>query len=145
VREIRTEIEIDASAERVWTVLTDFSKFQQWNPFILTVNGTPTVGTRLKIHIRTSHGKIRIYSPTITKVDLNHELCWSGKSLIPGVFDGQRIFTIEILGTNRVQFVHKEIFSGFMVWFTTHRMEKDIRQSFEKMNYALKKRVEEGA
>ena len=144
MREIRTEIEINASPERVWAILTDFSNFHQWNPFILTVDGKPTVGTRLRIHIRTSHGKNRIYSPTITKVDLNHELCWSGNSLIPGVFNGQRIFTIEILGTNHVLFVHKEIFTGILVLFAGRRMEKDIRQSFEKMNSALKNRVEEG-
>ena len=73
MREIRTEIQIRASPERVWAVLTDFASFHQWNPFILTVNGNPRVGAKLKIQIRTLRGKNRVYSPTITKVDVNHD------------------------------------------------------------------------
>jgi hypothetical protein len=34
VREIRTEIEIAASATTVWAVLTDFPRYGEWNPFL---------------------------------------------------------------------------------------------------------------
>jgi uncharacterized protein YndB with AHSA1/START domain len=34
MKELHTEIEIDASAERVWDILTDFASYPQWNPFI---------------------------------------------------------------------------------------------------------------
>ena len=46
----------------------------------------------------------RIYKPTITKVQPNHELRWFGKSIFPGMLNGERIFTIDSLGTNNVLF-----------------------------------------
>jgi len=142
LKEIRTEIDIKASPEKVWEVLTDFNNFPQWNPFIRQINGDPKVGTKLKIHLQTSSGKSRTYRPTVTKVEPNRELRWSGKSFIPGMFNGERIFSIE-LKTNHVRFVHREIFTGLGVALAGDRLDKDMYQSFEKMNDAFKEEVEQ--
>jgi uncharacterized membrane protein len=34
MKEIHTEIEINAPAEKVWRVLTDFAAYPEWNPFV---------------------------------------------------------------------------------------------------------------
>ena len=49
MKELRSEIEIQASAERVWQLLTDFPSFPQWNPFIRKANGTIRVEERLEV------------------------------------------------------------------------------------------------
>ncbi|HET7149609.1 MAG TPA: SRPBCC domain-containing protein [Candidatus Nitrosopolaris sp.] len=141
MKEIKTEIEINASAERVWQVLTDFDHFPDWNPFIREIIGSIKEGSKLEIHISTSNGKNRTYRPTLTKIEPNHELRWYGKGLLPGLLNGERIFTIETLEQSRVRFIHREIFSGIGT-FLAVRMDKDIRHTFEEMNYALKKKVE---
>ena len=33
-KQLRTHIDIHASPERVWQVLTDFAAYPDWNPFI---------------------------------------------------------------------------------------------------------------
>ena len=81
MKEILTEIDINASASKTWEILTDFKNFPQWNPFIRQIDGTPIVGTKLKIYLHTSGGKNRTYQPTVTKAESNHELRWYGKSL----------------------------------------------------------------
>ncbi|MBA3749953.1 MAG: SRPBCC domain-containing protein [Nitrosopumilus sp.] len=143
MKEIRTEIDINASAEKAWKVLTDFNSFQQWNPFIRQINGAPKVGTKLKIYLHTSRGKSRTYRPIVTKVEPHRELRWYGKSFIPRMFNGERIFTIEPLETNQVRFIHMEIFTGFGVSLVGDRLDKDMYQSFEKMNDAFKEKVEQ--
>jgi hypothetical protein len=143
LKEIRTEIEINASPEKTWEILIDFNSYPQWNPFIRKINGAPVVGTNLKIHLYTSSGKNRTYRPTVTKVTPSHELRWHGKSFIPGIFDGERIFIIESLKTNRIRFVHMEIFTGLVVALIGNRLDKDMYQSFVKMNDAFKERVEQ--
>ena len=46
LKEILSEIDINASASKTWDVLTDFKNFPQWNPFIRQIDGTPNVGAR---------------------------------------------------------------------------------------------------
>ena len=145
MKEIRTEIDIKASPEKAWEVLTDFNNYPQWNPFIRQISGDPTVGTKLKIQLYTSSGKSRTYQPTVTKVEPHRELRWIGKSIIPGIFNGERIFTIEPLQTNNIHFVHMEIFTGLGVALVGSRLDKDVYQSFVKMNDAFKEKVEQAS
>jgi hypothetical protein len=145
LKEIHTQIDIKASAERAWHLLLDFNNYSQWNPFIRQINGTPNVGTKLEIHLQTAGGKKRIYRPTITKIEPYHELRWYGKSFIPGIFNGERIFTIETreANQNHILFLHREIFTGLAVTLAGDRLDTDMYQSFEKMNRAFKTKLEE--
>lgn len=143
MKEINTEINIDANPEKTWKILTDFNNFSQWNPFIRRIEGIPIVGTKLKIYLQTSSGKNRTYKPTVTKVEPYHELRWFGKSIIPGMFNGERIFKIESVESNKVHFIHKEIFTGLIVSLVGDRLDKDMYQSFIKMNNAFKQKVEQ--
>ena len=44
---IHTEIDIDAPADRVWAILTDFASYPSWNPMIPRLSGQLSVGARL--------------------------------------------------------------------------------------------------
>ena len=142
MKEIHTQIDIKASAERAWQVLIDFNNYSQWNPFIRQINGAPKVGTKLEIHLHTASGKRRIYKPTVTKLEPYHELRWFGKSFVPGIFNGERIFILEPLKTNHVRFIHREIFTGLGAALAGDRLDKDMYQSFVEMNNAFKEKVE---
>jgi hypothetical protein len=84
LKEIQTEIELHSCVSTAWKILTDFSTFHVWNPVITQIIGEARLGEKLKISVRTNKGKTRIYRPTITKLEENHELRWKGKSFIPG-------------------------------------------------------------
>jgi hypothetical protein len=107
MKELRTDIEIDASAERVWQVLTDFDSFPQWNPFIRHVAGEPKVGERLEVRIQPSGARAMTFKPSVLKADPGQELRWLGRLLTRGLFDGEHSFTIETLGANRVRFTQR--------------------------------------
>ncbi len=57
MKELRTEIEIDAPVERVWESLVDFTSSPEWNPLIRRIDGTPEVGTRLEVTLGASGTK----------------------------------------------------------------------------------------
>jgi hypothetical protein len=143
LKEINTELEIMASSEDVWQVLTDFPNFGKWNPVIIQINGEAKVKTKLEIHLRTTSGKSRIYRPIITKIEPNYELRWFGKSHFPGIFNGERIFTIDSLGEKHVRFFHREIFTGIGAYLAGDRLDRDVRQTLNQMNVALKRHVEQ--
>jgi hypothetical protein len=142
MKELRTEIEIQASDKRVWQSLTDFASFPQWNPFIRRAKGEVKIGAQLEVHIQPSGAKGVTFRPVVLKVEPNRELRWLGHLLISGLFDGEHIFTIEPLGTNHVRFVQREIFRGILVPLFASKMSTETLRGFEKMNRALKTRAE---
>jgi hypothetical protein len=143
MKELRTEIEIKASAERVWQLLTDFAHFPQWNPFIRRAHGNLKLGQRLEVNIQPSGANAMTFRPTVLKAEPNRELRWIGHLLIPGLFDGEHIFTIEPLGANRVRFVQREIFSGLLVPLFAKGLDTDTQRGFGEMNQALKAQAEQ--
>jgi hypothetical protein len=145
MKELRSEIEIEASAERVWQLLTDFAHFPQWNPFIRRASGNVKLGERLDVYMQPSGANGMTFRPTILNAEPNRELRWIGHLLIPGLFDGEHIFNIEPLGTNRVRFVQREIFTGLLVPLFAKRLDTDTQRGFEEMNQALKVRAEQAA
>jgi hypothetical protein len=145
MKELRSEIEIEASAERVWQLLTDFAHFPQWNPFIRRASGNVKLGQRLEVTIQPSGANGMTFRPTVLKAEPNRELRWIGHLLMPGLFDGEHIFTIEPLGTNRVRFIQREIFTGLLVPLFAKGLDTDTQRGFGEMNQALKVQAEQAA
>ena len=143
MKELRSEIEIQASAERVWQLLTDFASFPQWNPFMRRASGEATPGAQLEVHLQPSGARGMTFKPTVLKAEPGRELRWLGHLLIPGLFDGEHILIIEPLEAKRVRFVQREIFTGVLVPFFAHGLDTDTQRGFEEMNHALKARAEQ--
>ena len=142
MKAIETHIIVDCTPEKIWDILTNFEKYESWNPFMTKVEGDAKLGAKIKVQIRTMRGKQRIYHPIITKFEINKELRWKGKSFLPGIFDGERIFLIDKTADNKVAFFHKELFSGLGVKLVGNKLDENLGEGFEKMNLALKKRAE---
>jgi len=139
--ELRTEIEIDAPAERVWAVLTDFDRFPDWNPFIRRIHGNAQVGSRLDVFLGASGTRGMQFRPIVTMVVPNRELRWLGRLGLPRLFDGEHIFQIEPLGSTRARFIQRERFRGLLVPLMARSLNRDARRGFEEMNQALRARV----
>lgn len=139
--EIVTTIVINASAEKVWNILTDLDHYPDWNPFIKKVEGTPSFGQDLKITIQPPKSRAMTFFPKVLKVDQGKELRWKGKLFFDGIFDGEHVFEIKSMGPQKVHFTQREEFSGFFVPFFKRALGK-TRVGFELMNMALKKEAE---
>ena len=143
--EIQTELDIEASAEEVWTVLTDFPAYAAWNPFIRAIAGRLEPGARLDIRIEPAGGRAMKIAPSVLVADRPRELRWKGRMLLSLLFEGEHRFVIERVAGERVRFQHGEKFRGILVLLFRRRLESGIRESFQRMNTALKQRAEEHA
>ena len=143
MRELSTEIEINAEADKVWAILTNLRKFAEWNPFIMEAEGEVKKGSQLRVRIEPPGGTGMMFKPTVTRVVPEREFRWLGRLLIPGFFDGEHIFEIESLGENSVRFIQREQFRGLLVPLLWSSLETTTRQGFNEMNAALKKKAEE--
>jgi len=144
MKEIRREVDITASAERV-CILTDFVAFPQWNPFIREISGELKVGSKLEIYLQPSGQRGMRFRPVVLAVEPSRELRWLGRLwAIPKLFDGEHSLTIERLDTNRVRFIQREMFTGILISLLGGTLS-GAERSFTEMNEALKARAEESA
>jgi hypothetical protein len=143
MKELRSEIEIQASAERVWQILTDFASFPQWNPFMRRASGEVRMGARLEVYIQPSGARGMTFKPVVLKAEPGRELHWLGRLFVPKLFDGEHILTIEPLDAHRVRFIQREIFTGILIPFFAHSLDTDTQRGFEEMNQAIKVRAEQ--
>lgn len=139
VKELRTEIEINAAPERVWQILTDTEKFPQWNPFIHSLKGNLAQGQTIEVFLGESSTKGMTFRPTVLQVIPNRTFRWLGHLFINGLFDGEHIFEIEPLAANRVRFIQREQFNGILVPLFNF---DSTRRGFESLNQAIKARAE---
>lgn len=136
-KEIKTSIVIQASPEKVWSILTNTEEYPNWNPFIKSFEGQIKVGNTVKINAGGMN-----FKPTILKFEKNKELRWIGRLLFKGIFDGEHSFQIEDNGDGTVTFKHEEIFNGILVGPFSKKLDKDTKTGFEDMNRILKEKAE---
>ena len=136
-KELKTSITIAASPERVWQVLSDFSRYSEWNSFITAINGEVAEGKTIEALINgmTIRPKILAFKP-------NEELRWKGKLFVKGLFDGEHSFTLVDNQDGTTTFLHNEKFNGIFVGLLRKTLDTTILDGFRKMNEELKKEAE---
>ena len=140
-KDIHTEVEINAPAEKVWQILTDFDSFPRWNPFVIKVSGKPKVGEILNIEVQLPESRLMKFTPIVLKAEPNRELRWVG-TMPTGAFRGEHFYQIESLGQDKVRFMHGEHFSGWMVRLIWAMVGKATEKGYLIMNEAIKKEAE---
>jgi hypothetical protein len=141
MNEIKTEILIHASPEKVWEVLMDFPRYPEWNPLIKSIAGETKPGSRLKIFIHPPESFGMTIQPKVLKLEPQKEFRWKGQLFFKGLFDGEHYFHIEELGKGSVRFIHGEKFSGILIPLFGNMLRK-TEVGFRQMNEELKKRCE---
>ena len=141
-RRLHTEIEIQASPDRVWETLTDFAAYPDWNPFIVRAAGQPLPDNRLELQMRLPGRRPTTFRPTVLEATPTHRLRWLGHLFVPGLFDGEHTFTIDPLGPDRVRLSQQEEFRGLLAPLILAFIGKPTEEGFHQMNQALKTRVE---
>jgi hypothetical protein len=139
---VETEIEIQASAERVWKLLTDFTSYLRWNPFIRSIEGELIVGRSLSVFVQPPGSGGMRFRPTLLAVAPTRELRWKGKLVFPGVFDGEHYFKLEAAPNGGVLFRQGEKFTGLLVPLFRKSLDGATKQGFIAMNESLKREAE---
>ena len=138
---IETEILIEATPEKVWSVLTNFEDHPRWNPFIKSIKREKVAGKKHVVSIKPPDGGGMTFKPVVLKFDPPREFRWKGKLGIKGIFDGEHYFILEEAVANQTRFIHGENFSGILVALMKGMLNK-TRDGFILMNESLKKECE---
>jgi hypothetical protein len=130
---------IDAPPATVWAVLTDLSRYPDWNPLFPAAAGELAVGQRITLHRAPGGGFPATIRPRVTALTPDSELAW--ESRLPGLINGQHRFTLKP-GNGGTLVLQSETFHGILVRFSGRALDQ-AEDAFEALNAALKARCQE--
>ena len=141
-KKINTQILIKAPGEKVWSVLTDFDNYPNWNPFIREIRGEVGVGKTITVRLEPPEAKGMTLKPRVLVFETNKEFRWLGHLLFPGLFDGEHIFEITDNGNGTTTFKQSEKFNGILIPLFKKMLDYNTTKGFNLMNTRLKETVE---
>jgi hypothetical protein len=141
MKNIETDIIIDAPIEIVWRVLMDFDSYPNWNPF-LTVKGLPFLGEKLDLEIE-MRGKKSQFRPKVVAYEEGRQFEWRGKLIVSGIFAGNHYFRLKPITEFQTMLIHGENFTGILHKPIMKKIDQATRDGFEAMNVAMKEYAED--
>jgi hypothetical protein len=139
--QLRTEVEIAASPDRVWAVLTDFGAYPGWNPFIASIEGELRLGSRLRVAVTMHDGTELRSRPRLSACVPSQELRWTAYRWLPTLLTVDHLFLLNPANEGRTRLVHGQDLSGWLLDYLGERVTLTVR-GMVHMNEALKARVE---
>lgn len=136
--EIKTEILINTTPEKVWQILTKFNNYPSWNPFIKYIEGKLEVGEKLKAIIQPANSSAMTFKPTVMTLQENKTFSWLGHLMIKGLFDGFHKFELIDNQDGSTTLIHSEKFSGLLVPLFKKQLQTNTKAGFLAMNESLK-------
>lgn len=139
---ICNDIIVTATRGRLWSVLSDFALYEQWNPFLSAMRvdeRDPNViyATIVPVGKRATRSTLRI-----TERVEQRKLSWQGSFLSPAMLRGAQSLELVEIAPGRVLLRHTEHFHGWLLPFVWPYLAVSLREGFEVMAFAVKRRCE---
>ena len=138
---IQTSIDIHASMDNVWGVLSDFSQYEAWNPLTTRVDGPLEVGETVTLRVMLA-GRKMYRKHVISRVIASKELGWTIRSNRRWWVHGERVQRIEDLGGGVVRYTNDEQVHGVLGAITGVFYRGVLERALDDVGRALKDRAE---
>ena len=142
LRFIETDIEIDASAGKVWSIISDFSTWVDWHPYVDRARGSLEAGRKVVLLKGAPGGRTIAVKQRVASVEDAAEFRLAGSLGFRGLLDNEHRFRVEPVDENRCRFLHGQAFRGVLVRLMIRRRGESTYEIFDEINGALKAYVE---
>jgi len=131
---MQTEAIINAPPEKVWTVLSDFAAYPEWNPTLQKIEGIPGLGEKISLHYKQPNGEMGVDHAVITVFEPDKELRTSAFVGAKFLLHMELEFTLEESGeSGQTRLTAAEHFSGLFGQFLGKPAE-NFRPLMDAMN-----------
>lgn len=141
---IHSEIEIDATPQQVWSVLTDTASYGDWAAFMVGITGEIAQDATITVDFQLNPAKPK--RNTIDHkihVTPGQEFYWAEKGPA-GICDNHH-FRVEATAEGKTRFVqHDEIMKG-ATWLLGGYLSKVYAKGYDAFNLSLKQEAERRA
>ena len=134
-------VEIQASAETVWEVITDFDAYGEWNPFVVGCRSTLRVGDPIDMNVRLFPGLTQKQRETILEHVPGKRMCYGIPGMALGALSSRRSHEVYPLDPGRTRYDSHFELSGWFAPVVRMLMGARLQAGFEAMTEALARRA----
>ena len=134
-------ITIGAPASFVWSVLTDFDKYSEWNPFTPYAQTTLQIGSPVRLKVRMWPGHRQIIE-SVRAVEPPHLLSWNKAFPHRSILFAVRNQIIESDSQLSCVYYNTDSLSGFISQVIGPMFRRYMNVGFNDVGVALKERSE---
>lgn len=139
---VRAQVDINASRQRVWEVLTDFDSYPQWNPFTASVQGSLQDGAAVTMQVHMLQRRPRTQVEYVNSVVQGHRICWGMEMGTATLLTANRLQTLEAIDEHTTRYVTDDLLSGWLTPIVRTLYGDKMQRGFDAMASALKVRAE---
>ena len=138
-----TEIEINATPEEVWNVLTDWKKLAEWSSSFVGISVDKLVkGESFKVYFKNPiNEEVLEFERVCTEYEEGKKFGWSGELTSHG-FTDNHIFTLEPTESGSTLFKQEDGIHGRYSMLVNLLTKGHMKSMYEKFDKQLKNRVE---
>jgi hypothetical protein len=140
-RAVEHRIGIQAPAEIVWDIVSDFEGWKDWNPLYTKAAGEMRIGTALTLEEVLPGQPARVITPVVQDWVPYEQLHWRSTK-VGGFVTAIRYLEIENMGPSSSTFSNGELYMGLLVRLVPRDERRRLKAAFTAMGEALRDRAE---
>ena len=140
-RAVEHRIGVQAPAEIVWEVVSDFATWHEWNPLYRKAEGQMKIGTALTLEQHLPGEPAKIIAPIVQDWVPYEQLHWRSTRM-GGFVTAIRYLEIENMGEANATFSNGELFMGLLLRFVSREERRTLKAAFTRMGEAVRDRAE---
>jgi len=140
--QVSASVEIDAPAELVWAVLTDFGRYPDWNPFNVGMKTTFEMGAPVFMDVALVGNRTQRQTEYITALEPGRKVCWSMNRPPAWLIGATRCQILVALDAGRTRYTSNDAITGVLAPVVMLVYGRAMQRGFESVCTALKQRAE---
>ncbi|HYC56889.1 MAG TPA: SRPBCC domain-containing protein [Candidatus Binatia bacterium] len=138
----RAVVDIDAPVERVWSILTDFARYQEWNRFTPSVACAGKVGDPVLMQVCFPGRRPMRQRETLNVFEPPQRLAWGMRMGINAFLVANRYQILEPLDGHRTRYTTVDYLSGALAPLVEALYGRDMEAGFALAAAGLKQAAE---
>ncbi|GAB2710416.1 SRPBCC family protein [Nocardia thraciensis] len=140
---IDDSVDIDAPAEVVWKVLTDFPAYGEWNPFVPGCRTTLEPGAPIDMRVRLVGPRPKAQREWIRSHTPGAEFSYAMRPVPLGALHSLRSHTLTPLDAGRCRYTSHFEIAGWLQPVVTGLLGSALRRGFGDMTAAVQQRAQQ--
>jgi uncharacterized protein YndB with AHSA1/START domain len=139
---IERQLEVDAPASVVWSVLTELPAYGQWNPFVPECRSTLRPGDRIEMRVKLGK-RTSTQVEVMTAFDEGRGFAYRMRPLPFGALSSLREQRVEAIDESRARYHSRFELQGWLMPLVRRLLGRELEVGFSGMTQGLKRRSEQ--